>query len=298
MSVANLVIFLIAVAGLALLVAQNLSPSVSLVFLGTQSPALPLSFWIVIAISVGVILSLLIWGLFQLSGPGTAVARSSPSRSPKPPVRPTTGFTPEPTPEPTSAYSAGQTPPHTTPNSTGYSPPPPRSTTSTTDDWETEVRPIRQSWDEEDWGLDDEEESVHSTPSQTAWKGPEGSSDFDNGEPMSEASEERSSNDADSEYSYRDHYEVEQKPKQQSWSGSVYSYGYREGEDTGVGKSESVYDADYRIITPPPPATEIQDQEEEEDWELQESEADPEDSSSRSTDEQSQTNDDRRSTEY
>ncbi|ERT07218.1 hypothetical protein M595_2782 [Lyngbya aestuarii BL J] len=294
MSVANLVIFLIAVAGLALLVAQNLSPSVSLVFLGTQSPAFPLSFWIVMAISVGVILSLLIWGLFQLSGSGSTVARSSPSRSPKPPVQPPTGFTPE----PTSSYSAGQNPPNTTKTSTGYSPPPPRSTTSATDDWETEVRPIRQSWDEEDWGLD-EEESIHSTPSQTAWKEQEGSSDLDDSEPTSEASEQRSSNDLDSEYSRRDHYEVEQKPKQQSWSGSVYSYGYREGEDTGVGKSESVYDADYRIITPPPPATEIQDQEEEEeDWELQESEADPEESSSRSTDEQSQTNDDRRSTEY
>lgn len=294
MSVANLVIFLIAVAGLALLVAQNLSPSVSLVFLGTQSPAFPLSFWIVIAISVGVILSLLVWGLFQLSGSGTAVPRSSPPRSPKPPVRPTTGFTPEPTP---SYYSAGQNPSNTTKTSTGYSsPPPPSSTTSTTDDWETEVRPIRQSWDEEDWGLD-EEESVNSTPSQTAWKEQEGSSDFDDSEPTSEAFEERSSNDLDSEYSRRDHYEVEQKPKQQSWSGSVYSYGYRQGEDTGVGKSESVYDADYRIITPPPPATEIQDEEEQENWELQESEDDLKEPSSRLSSEQSQTDDDRRQTE-
>ncbi len=292
MSVANLVIFLIAVAGLALLVAQNLSPSVSLVFLGTQSPAFPLSFWIVIAIAVGVILSLLIWGLFQLSGPG-AVLRSSPPRSPKPPVRPTTGFTPEPTP----SYSAGQNPSKTTTTSTGYSPPPPpRSTTSTTDDWETEVRPIRQSWDEEDWGLD-EEESVNSTPSQAAWKDPEGASNFDDSETTNEASEERSSNNTESEYSRRDHYEVEQKPKQQSWSGSVYSYGYRQGEETGVGKSESVYDADYRIITPPPPPTEIQDEEEEEDWELQESEDQIEASSSGSSGEQSKTDDDRRSIE-
>jgi len=48
-------------------------------------------------------------------------------------------------------------------------------------------------------------------------------------------------------------YEVEQEPKTESWSGSVYSYGYREPSGSGVGQTESVYDADYRVITPPPP---------------------------------------------
>lgn len=49
-------------------------------------------------------------------------------------------------------------------------------------------------------------------------------------------------------------YEVDQKPKSESWSGSVYSYGYKDPSGSGVGQSESVYDADYRIITPPPPS--------------------------------------------
>ncbi|MEM1169425.1 MAG: LapA family protein [Cyanobacteria bacterium P01_H01_bin.35] len=48
-------------------------------------------------------------------------------------------------------------------------------------------------------------------------------------------------------------YEAEQQPKTESWSGSVYSYGYREPSGSGVGQTESVYDADYRVITPPPP---------------------------------------------
>jgi len=48
-------------------------------------------------------------------------------------------------------------------------------------------------------------------------------------------------------------------------SGSVYSYSYNEPKNTAVGKSESVYDADYRVIIPPyqPPTTH---QVEEDDW--------------------------------
>ena len=64
-------------------------------------------------------------------------------------------------------------------------------------------------------------------------------------------------------------YEVEQEPKIESWSGSVYSYGYLKPSGSGVGQTESVYDADYRIITPPPPQdkstpTQQQEQEDEE----------------------------------
>ena len=46
-------------------------------------------------------------------------------------------------------------------------------------------------------------------------------------------------------------FEVPQEPKTASRSGSVYSYGYREPKDKGVGKTEQVYDANYRVITPP-----------------------------------------------
>lgn len=62
-------------------------------------------------------------------------------------------------------------------------------------------------------------------------------------------------------------YEVNQEPKRSQRSGSVYSFGYREPSDSGVGKTESVYDADYRVLTPPyrqidpPPAASSDD-----DW--------------------------------
>ena len=48
-------------------------------------------------------------------------------------------------------------------------------------------------------------------------------------------------------------YEVEQEPKTESCSSSVYSYGYRSPSGSGVAQTESVYDADYRVITPQPP---------------------------------------------
>lgn len=81
-----------------------------------------------------------------------------------------------------------------------------------------------------------------------------------------------------SSYPLEDDWEVEVKPFNPTWDGEdgretpekqpqtgseldssySYSYGDRDSSSTGVGKVETVYDADYRIITPPP-KTKIQD---------------------------------------
>lgn len=64
-------------------------------------------------------------------------------------------------------------------------------------------------------------------------------------------------------------YEVNTQPKSSSRSGSVYSYSYREPSNSGVGKTESIYDADYRVLTPPyqqANATENEDDWGDEDW--------------------------------
>jgi hypothetical protein len=74
-------------------------------------------------------------------------------------------------------------------------------------------------------------------------------------------------------------YEAKQEPKSQSWTGSVYSYGYRDPSKSGVGQTESVYDADYRVIVPPQEAAIPQtgggevaknNSEDEDDWGLDE----------------------------
>ncbi len=59
-------------------------------------------------------------------------------------------------------------------------------------------------------------------------------------------------------------YEVNTKPKSGYRSGSVYSYNYREPSNSGVGKTESVYDADYRVITPPLQQTDTK--QDKDDW--------------------------------
>ena len=63
-------------------------------------------------------------------------------------------------------------------------------------------------------------------------------------------------------------YEVEQEPKTESCSGSVYSYAYREPSGSGVSQTESVYDADYRVITPQPPQDQSTPTRQKEDEEL------------------------------
>jgi hypothetical protein len=80
-------------------------------------------------------------------------------------------------------------------------------------------------------------------------------------------------------------YEFPQEPKTQSWSGSVYSFGYREPKNTGVGQTESIYDANFRVITPPysPPSPGLNltnqnsnnsNDEEDEDWGLDDEDVD------------------------
>ena len=63
-------------------------------------------------------------------------------------------------------------------------------------------------------------------------------------------------------------YEVEQEPKTESCSGSVYSYGYRSPSGSGIAQTESVYDADYRVITPQPPQDQSTPTRQKEDEEL------------------------------
>lgn len=58
--------------------------------------------------------------------------------------------------------------------------------------------------------------------------------------------------------------QTQPEPKNSSSSGS-YSYSYNEPKNTGVGKTESIYDADYKVIIPPyrPSST---DKADDDDW--------------------------------
>ncbi|CAD5962848.1 hypothetical protein PCC9214_03302 [Planktothrix tepida] len=262
MSITQLITLLILVGGLAIFTIQNLTPSLPLIFLGNQLPALPLSLWILIGITAGILTYWMIAQLFQFSNTNLKASTAFQGSS-KPPVEPdrnaSWGYTsPPPEPPQTSGYTAY--------NSVSHSEPEPTFSRSSEDDWETEVKPFNPSWEAEDRT----EPRKSSNNPQNFNSNSSDEEDWNQGEGESLTDEPKV-------------YETEQQPKSESWSGSVYSYGYRgDSNRTGVGKVETIYDADYRIITPPP-QTKIQDdiepphypaQDDDEDWGLEEEESD------------------------
>ncbi|WAK73669.1 LapA family protein [Arthrospira sp. PCC 9108] len=164
MSGKSAIAILIIVGGLVLLTIQNLSPAISLVFLGMQLPTLPLSVWLLIFLFIGILTSLMIASLFQLS------YTPSPSRpkASKKPIQPS----------PQSNPPDAQIPPSPQADDSEWDnlqselelepenqPPIPTSknkspkTHKNSDDWETEVRKVSDSWDENDSDRQNEPET-------------------------------------------------------------------------------------------------------------------------------------------
>jgi hypothetical protein len=217
MAVIRLFLLVALLGGLTLLLVQNWSPPLSLVFLGLRTQPLPLAMWVLFSTASGVFTSVLIATLFKLSNYFAAEQRQTPGRSTAPSARPKANRREEPTPSRPS-------PPQ--PGSQKEEP-----TNDVFDDWET-----NSSGD--DWNFDQKSEEAPRPNSQTQ-------------QPRDSKT-----------------YERQSQPKSSSGSGSVYSYSYREPKNTAVGKTESVYDADYRVIIPPyqPPTTNQTD--DDDDWEF------------------------------
>lgn len=213
MAIIRIIILLAVVALLTLLLVQNWSPVLSLVFLGMQTLPLPLAMWVFFSTAAGALTSLVITSLLKVSNYFGQQQRQKPA--------PLTGTSPR-----TKATSREKTQPPS------YESSPSSTTDSTTskafDDWETNNNR------NDDWDFDEQERAA--TP------------------PMGDSQT----------------YERQQQPEKTTQSGSVYSYNYREPKNTAVGKTESVYDADYRVIIPPyqPSTTNQVDHQadDEEDW--------------------------------
>lgn len=242
MSIAPLLLFAI-IGGLTVFAWQNWTPAIALTFLGLQTPALPLSLWIVLAIVAGILTALVINALFITSN-YLAIRDSRFRRSPTPPrsrpfeaSRPS-GAAPA---EPTGSRSQEPDDPDSRSDSWFYQAPrsqPPRSPAPSSaskryetptrasdyqrpaeadlDDWE---RPMREDWGDE---------------------APENSRD-------------------------------RRAPSPASPPSSTYSYSQRQPRESDRGRSDSVVDADYRVIVPPyrpidaPPPT-SEPEESAEDW--------------------------------
>ncbi|MCY7321682.1 MAG: hypothetical protein LH660_07740 [Phormidesmis sp. CAN_BIN36] len=68
MPIIRLILLLGIAATLLLFALQNWTPSMQLVFLGIRSPAFPLALWVLGAIAAGILTTLMIAGLFRLTG--------------------------------------------------------------------------------------------------------------------------------------------------------------------------------------------------------------------------------------
>lgn len=220
------------VAVMAAFAWENWEPRISLAFLGMRSQFFPLAIWILLAVLAGILTAVIISSLFQLSnyltkGHATTHRQEVPLEGTTVASRET-----KPTPEVESAA------PSDDPSAkTGFfnfkkgspGPPPDRSA----DDWADGPS------NEENWGAEGRPAASPPGPSVIIKEKEKGE-------------ESHGRVDSDSVNTNPRNYEAEQEPKTESWSGSVYSYGYKDPSASGVGQSESVYDADYRIITPPP----------------------------------------------
>lgn len=286
MSVTRVILILVVIGSLTLFVVQNAVTSLSLVFLGMRSLTLPLSLWILLGLAMGLLTSFLISGLVVFSNylaekewenlgerqplnnfPDGVSSNSVPPR--KPNLDPSVSGSP-------MSENHGNYQPR---NEYGT----PSSYNVNTFQQDVSSAPSADNVNvgsvsnqssktgvnvgvpnpniDDDWVDDD-----NRVKSQN--------DDWEDEEELPLGSQEVRQNPKN--------YEFPQQAKTQSWSGSVYSFGYREPQDTGVGKTESVYDANFRVITPPytpPPSFNLDkqnsnniddddDDDDEEDWGL------------------------------
>lgn len=237
MPLIRLVLLLLVGGGLFLFYLQNQSTALPLVFLNVQFFNLPLALWVLTAFAAGILTTLIVAGLASLGTAPTGQARPRRPRRPES-VRQSNSqsfYEPPPPrePEPTATASAWQTaPPRSEPQD--------RRTTWQQDERSSD-RPIytepasdraeSDDWeDASDWFDDD--------------RGNSRRNDWDWEE---ELVDRPKAPDISKE---RAEYEAQQ-PKSSSKSSSTYSYGYQDPQGSGVGKTEPVVDADYRVIVPP-----------------------------------------------
>ncbi len=220
MPIIQILLLFVLVGGLSLLLLQNLSPVLPIVFLGMKTQALPVATWILGALTAGFFTSLCLQFFSYLLMRSLLVRIRQLEASPSP-----------------AAGKRRETEP--TASRQSYTPPPPETPTSddTSEEWDSDWE-VEEAPEDDDWEFEEEPKP----PSRQ--------------ETVIQESRE---------------YEVKQEPKSRTVTGSVYSYNYREPSSSGAGRTEAVYDANYRVITPPyrdsdNPPRDTSNQEQEDDW--------------------------------
>lgn len=214
----RLFLLLLVLGCLTLLLLQNWSPVIPLVFLGGKTLPLPLAVWILFSVVAGAMTSVFITTCFNLSN---YFAPSKPRRQEKKVDSPPRSSPPRSSPQSSEANytTASTTQPKTesTPN-------------DNLDEWESDSS-------NDDWNFEEDIDRTQKSATQDT---------------------------------VRDNttYEANTQPND-SYRSSSYSYSYREPSNSGVGKTESIYDADYRVLTPPYQQTKVTENkvtENKDDW--------------------------------
>lgn len=234
MPLIRLVLLLFVGGGLLVFCLQNLTTTLPLVFLNINFLNLPLAVWVLAAFSAGVLSMLIIAGLASL---GRAPVQQAPRpRRATESVRQSTSQSfytppqsrvrePEPVvnPTPESQQSTWQSSQTTWQEDRAERDRPPTYTTSPPSN-----RNDEDDWDDaSDW-FDDNRDR------QTDW-------DWDD-EPVDRPRDQGRAKEPIAD---------EPAPNSNSQPSSTYSFGYQNPGGSGVGKSEPVVDADYRVIVPP-----------------------------------------------
>jgi uncharacterized integral membrane protein len=221
MPLVRILLLLLVVGGLTLFATSNLSPVLSLQFLGMNSRTLPLAAWIGCAIAAGALTSFFLQFLASISSGSSRRSFAEPDEFEEEQAQTRQGIWQN---RANQSSSSPSPPP----------PPPPPETpkNKTGSDWEETVS---QNWDLNEEPASTKRSNLKSDRFSATTDGPS--------------------------------YEKTQQPQSGSQSGSVYSWSYREGKESGVGKTDMVYDANYRVITPPyQPPTKSEPEEDDDDW--------------------------------
>jgi uncharacterized integral membrane protein len=241
-------LLLVSVAVLVIFIQQNLTPVLPLTFLGLKTVAFPLAVWILLALAAGGLTSWLILMLFKLQ-----LSLNYGSTSGRNGRESTTGRSVQQTQAREFRTTRNREDPDNDPDN--YSDSDPVRTTATYERSSTGRSPKRDEFEPvNDW-QDDEENWVEG--------------DFDSDPPLQKGGDRNwvdedeenwvdepiapsaKTDKVDQGSPQKTDYEIPQEPVNKYQAGSIYSYSYRSSENTGVGKTESVNDAEYRVIVPP-----------------------------------------------
>lgn len=250
MALIRLIVFVTVFGCMILLLVQNLSPSLSVVFLGMRSRALPLAVWVLLSIVAGAVTSLAIISLLRLGSYGESGQQKS-SRQ-KSSTRPVSSTRPQASVRDTTSASVGSQEQRSGQKGDRV------TDDRSYDDRQYEEQIANRSnraneeiddWEQtssEDWDFDDEPETKKSYQSSYQNQAKTRIEDY-----RDTPKDSRRSSEPEDEEFEDDLFEPDDEPKRKSNYDSTYSYNYREPQQTGVGKTESVYDADYRVLVPP-----------------------------------------------